>query len=304
MLYISTRNNLDTYTAQRALHEERTSDGGFFVPFYVPVFSPETMNYFRRKTTSETIADILNLFFSLRLNASDIENAIGKITFSCENLNQNIIIAELWHTPDGNCEYIFKQLNYLITGNQQYPVGWSKISIEISLLFALFGVLSAKSFDMAVSVDDLSSITAISYAKAMGLPVNLTICTCDDSNFLWDLLSKGECTTSNTPACLELFLHKVIGGQAVSEYIAACDKKRTYYISEEVQQLLSDSFYPAVVSCNRVENIISGIFRSNQYSLDYSAAHAYGGLQDYRAIIGLNNQTVILSKKRPERIKE
>ena len=49
MLYISTRNNTDTYTAHRALHEEYAPDGGFYVPFYLPTFSSDALNYFTKK---------------------------------------------------------------------------------------------------------------------------------------------------------------------------------------------------------------------------------------------------------------
>ena len=41
MLYVTTRNNRDAYTARRALTENRGPDGGFFVPFREPVFTPE-----------------------------------------------------------------------------------------------------------------------------------------------------------------------------------------------------------------------------------------------------------------------
>lgn len=41
MLYISTRNKSDSYTAHRALHEDRTPDGGLFMPMQVPSFDKQ-----------------------------------------------------------------------------------------------------------------------------------------------------------------------------------------------------------------------------------------------------------------------
>ena len=38
MLYVSTRNRMDTYTAYRALHEKNAPDGGKFVPFQLVAF--------------------------------------------------------------------------------------------------------------------------------------------------------------------------------------------------------------------------------------------------------------------------
>ena len=38
MLYITTRNNYDAFTAYRTLGEGRGPDGGLFVPFQMPHF--------------------------------------------------------------------------------------------------------------------------------------------------------------------------------------------------------------------------------------------------------------------------
>ena len=306
MLYISTRNNVDTYTAFRALCNERSPDGGYFVPFYLPSFSLDALKHFKSKPAYDTIAEILNLFFSLRLTAADIEQTIGNPALSCESLNQNILVAELWHTPEGNSDYIFKKLNYLMTGNLQLPVGWTRIAIEISLLFCVYGIISIKekALDVAVAADDLASITAISFAKAMGLPIGLTICSCEDNSFLWDFINKGECCVSSAPAYTELFLYKLLGGDALAAYLAAADKKRSFCLDDASRQILACEFYPAVVSGNRADSIITGMYRSNHYALDIGAALAYGGLQDYRAIVGVNKNTLIFANNRPERIKE
>ena len=306
MLYISTRSNVDTYTAHRALYEEYAPDGGYYVPFYLPSFSPDVLSYFKRKPAYDTIAEILNLFFSLRLSAVDIEGALGRPSFGCEKLNQNLTAVELWHTPEGNSDYIFKKLNHLMTGNLQLPVGWPRVAIEIALLFSLLSVLpeGVRSFDLAVTADDLSNITALSFAKAMGLPVNLVICACEDNSAFWNLINKGEFSTANTPAYMELFLYKFAGEEYVSAYLSAKNLKQTYFIDESMAPILSEHFYTAVVSRDRAESNISGMFRSNQYSLDIDAALAFGGLQDYRAIEGLNRNTLIFVNKRPERIKE
>ena len=304
MLYISTRNNTDTYTAHRALHEEYAPDGGFYVPFYLPTFSSDALNYFTKKPAYETMAEILNLFFSVRLCAEDIEVAVGKNALDCVNLNQNVSVVEFWHTTEGSSEYLFKKLNYLLSSDLQSPVGWPRVAIEISLLFSMLGICNQKAFDVAVSASDFASITAISYAKAMGLPVQKTICACEDDNEFWALVNKGECSTVNAPAYMELYLYKVMGGEVAANFVKVKEKSSTFYIEEERLPALLEQYYPAVVSHERANSIINGIFRSNQYVFDFDAAFSYGSLQDYRASIGVNNQTIIFSNKKPDRIKE
>lgn len=306
MLYVSTRNSADTYTANHALFEERAVDGGYYTPFYLPCFSAEDLCNFKRKPLYETVCEILNLFFSLRLCASDLEIVLGAPRFETKNMNQNMTVVELWHTPEENSDYIFKKINYLMTGNEIVPSGWPRIAIEIALLFGLLGCFSnnVRMFDLSVTAGDLDDITAIIYAKAMGFPVNVITCACDEGSILWDLTNRGECSTSKVPVYMELFLYKLADNHSVTEFLDACNCRKTYFADETLRQFLNENTYSAVVSADRAGSIISGLFRSNQYVLDHDAALAYGSLQDYRAIVGANNITVIFSKKRPERIKE
>lgn len=306
MLYISTRNSLDTYTAHHALFEERAADGGYYTPFYLPSFSSEDLCNFKRQPVYETVSEIINLFFSLRLCAADIESVLGAPCFESENMNQNLTVVELWHTPEENSDYIFKKINYLMTGNAIVPSGWACIAIKIALLFGLLGCCTNKTriFDVSVTADNLADVTAIIYAKAMGLPVNMITCACDDNSVLWDLVNRGECSTSKIPAYMELFLYKSSDNHTVTEFLDACNNKKTYFADENLQQFLNSNLYPAVVSTDRADSIISGLYRSNQYILDHDAALAYGSLQDYRAMVGANNSTIIFSKKRPECTKE
>lgn len=309
MLYVSTRNINETYTAYRALHEEYAPDGGFYVPFYLPSFSPEEINKMKTKQSYEIIADILNLFFSLHLSATDMEEALEGSYFACKNISQNLIVAELWHTPEGSIDFILNKINHLLTGNADVPVGWPRVAIEVSLLFGLLGLVSdkARSFDMSVTANDFSDLTAVVFAKAMGFSAKLTTCACDDGSVLWDLANKGECCTglgADFPYFFELFLHNAAGYQAVRDFVNAAETKKSFYIDINLQEQLNKHIYPAVVSADRAGSIISGMYSSNQYLFDRNTALAYGSLQDYRAIIGANNQTVILAKAKPENTKE
>lgn len=64
MLYVTTRNNRDAYTAQRVLRENRGPDGGLYVPFREPVFSWEEIDALKEKSFHQCVAEVLNRLFN------------------------------------------------------------------------------------------------------------------------------------------------------------------------------------------------------------------------------------------------
>ena len=195
---------------------------------------------------------------------------------------------------------------------KEYPAnqatGWAYIAIEIALLFGLYvaaETIPAQGLDVAVESSDFADITAIEYAKQMGLPINRIVCATNENGSVWDLFTKGDFnTTSELPMYLECFLFARLGKDAVVQYLQACEKKRIYRADVQQLQTLNDNVFCSVVSVNRVDSIISGMHRANGYVLDPSTAVAYGGLQDYRANGGLNQDTLLLAKQRPALEKE
>ena len=63
MLYVTTRNTADAYTAYRALHEVFAPDGGYYVPFRLTAYSDEEISIIKTQTPGEIIAGILNVIF-------------------------------------------------------------------------------------------------------------------------------------------------------------------------------------------------------------------------------------------------
>ena len=63
MLYVTTRTKNDTFTAARALAEDRSSDGGLFVPLRLPQFDPAQIRQLGEQSFSQNVADVINLFF-------------------------------------------------------------------------------------------------------------------------------------------------------------------------------------------------------------------------------------------------
>ena len=307
MLYVSTRNPADTYTAYRALHEDTAPDGGLYIPFHLPVFTREELSSLKGQSFSATVAQVLNLFFGVKLSSWDIESAIGKMPVKLESVGQRLIIAELWHNPEGDSAHIFNRLYKLMTQLDNPPVGWAVVAIKIALLFAIWSTAdhSFNHFDIAVNADDFSEITAVCYCEQMGIPVNLLICACNENSSVWDFVNKGEFSTgTHNPKYLECFLYQYFDAQQVQNYLKAYQDKEVYLIDESCQQLLSDGLFTSVVSDSRVDTVIASMRSSSQYALDTNAALAYGALQDYRACMGVSNDTLILSIQRPVKAKE
>ena len=319
MLYLSTRNTTDCYTAYRALHESQAPDGGCFVPFRLRKFSREELTELRKTAPCEAVARILDLFFGVNLTGWDVECVVGRCPVKPEYVNQRLLFAECWRNPKGSLQYLVNNLYRRMTGKDRAS-GWALIAIEIALLFGFYATAESipeQGLDVAVTTADFAEISAVLYAKEMGLKINTVICTTNENSGVWDLLTKGEINTSASltetdypeldvaqPKYMECFLFVRFGKEEVLHYLDACNKKRFYRVDEEQLENLNKDMFCCVVSSNRVESIVSGMYRANGYSIDPYTAIAYGVLQDYRANTGLNRDTLILAKYRPVREKE
>lgn len=319
MLYISTRNSTDCYTAYRALNEAQTPDGGIFIPFRLTAFTKDELQQIHNSSCCEAIAKVLNQFFGLSLSGWDVECVIGRNPLKPVTMNQKVLFAEGWRNPESSFQYLLNALYRRMTGRYD-PSGWACIAIEIALLFGLFAAIGdavEQGLDIALNAGDFADLTAVSFAKKMGLPVNMIICTCKENSAAWNLFTKGEfninspsIATSLTkldiaqPAYLESYIFAKLGMDEVKQYLDACANKQVYRVDEKKIQLFNENIYSAVVSANRVEAIVTGMYRTNGYVIDPYTAFAYGGLQDFRAKSGANRETLILAKYRPATEKE
>ena len=323
MLYLSTRNTTDCYTAFRALNEEKAPDGGIFVPFRLPSFTADELREIRSHSSCEAIAKVLNLFFGLRLSGWDVECVVGRCPLKPEFVNQRLLFAECWRNPDGSLQYLMTNLYRRMTGRADAacrPFGWAHIAIEIALLFGIYAAiedLPENGMDAAITAGDFADISAFLFAKQMGLPVNVIVCTSNENSTAWDLLTKGEFHTDGAlittelpmldivrPDYMETFLYIRLGAEEVQRYLQVRERKGLYSVDEEQLPVLNENIFAAVVSANRVDSIASGMYRSNGYAIDPYTAVAYGGLQAYRAHTGMNRDTLLLAKYRPEEKKE
>lgn len=306
MLYVSTRNKLDSFTAHRALHEERAPDNGMFVPFHLTAFSQDDLEKLKEHTFSETVARILNLFFSKQLSGWDIEFSIGRYPLRIEYLNQRIVVAELWHNTKHDYAHLVESIYQRLIAEENQtpnPPQWVKIAVEVAILFGLYGELQKKgidSCDIAVSSENFLYPVSAWYARKMGLPIQCIICSCNESGVVWDFLQRGELTSDSAHVgCLEHLIYGTLGLNCVQTCLKADESEVSVQLTEEELQLLNEGFFAAVVGKNRTDAVMNSLYRTNAYIADPVTAVSYGALQDFRARTGENRVTLLLSRHSP-----
>jgi len=315
MLYVSTRNAHDTFTAHHALHEFRAPDGGFYAPFYFSKFSDTELDDLKKQPASFAIAKALNIFFGLHLSSWDIDLVIGRMPFKIVTLKHRVHIAECWHNPGKSWDYLVSKLYQLITSqchNNTMPCGWAYIAIDIALLFGLLSTnqeIMQKDFDIAIYGDFRDAI-ALMYAKELGFPFHLTILSCSEESMVWDIIKKGEL---NTALCVsdaktntidifdyvELLLFCKLGSAAVTQFLNCQGRKSVFYIDDMQKDVLSSCIFPTVVSTSRLDSLKSGLYQTNEYCVDANTALAFAGLLNYRAQSAISKDTIFLSKRLP-----
>lgn len=312
MLYITTRDNNDAYTAHRTLMADCAPDGGCFVPFQLPYYEANEIALLKEKTFSQTVAEFLNTFFSAGLTALDVDFAIGKIVSKLIPMNHKIVIAELWHNPDGKYSYIEECLYKLMVNCQTNvkPSAWAKTAVRIAILFGLYGQMlrsglfsGDQCIDISVSADDFSVPMTLWYARKMGLPIGSIICVCVNNGSLWDLIHRGVFNPAEVSDTLllsvEQLIHACLGFDEVRRFQEVCRSKRSYTLNEEQLAALNIGLFCAVAGDKRWESITNSVFRSNSYIIDPQTALSYGGLQDYRAKTGGSRTTLLLAENTP-----
>ena len=311
MLYVSTRNHIDSFTAYRTLHEDRAPDGGMFVPIRFPKLSAEEIDGFKNGSFGETVAFVLNLFFSTDLIGWDIDSCVGRYPYKLIPMSHKLIVSELWHNHEADYNYLERQIYKKLTPDGfwgQKTTCWAKIAIRIAVICAIWGEIMAQetsAVDVALMMDDISAPMSVWYAKKMGLPIGRIICAGQDNGLFWDLVHRGEINASaqsnSVPGCAELLIYDVFGLEETKRFVNACDCNRSFRIDESEMSELSEALFVSVIGTQRIESLISSIYRSCGYAADDSVALGFGGLQNYRAQTGCSNKTVLFGLKSASR---
>ena len=267
------------------------------MPFRLPEYTQDQIAALREKTFGQTVAEILNVFFSARLTGWDVDFTIGRNPVKLYAMNHRMAIAELWHNPGSSYNYTVQKLySRLCQGivAVDVPTEWVKVAVRIGVLFAVFGELMrsgiaevTKPVDLAVAADDFSVPMAAWYARKMGLPIAAIVCGCNADSGLWDLVRRGEYNTASQEQTVNLshewLIQATLGCGEVRRYQERCGLRRTYTVSEVALAILNKGLYVAVVGDARIAAVMTSVYKTGSYRLSPDAAIAYGALQDQRA---------------------
>ena len=304
MLYLSTRNKADSFTAHKVLHSAAAPDGGMFMPMQLPVQDDFALARFEEMSFGETVAAIVNLFFGTTLSGWDVDLTIGRQAVELLAMGHKVSIAESWHNPVGLHSYLAQRLYNLAIGNKQNtqaPNSWFCTVIKIAILFGIYGKYCCQEiyeFDVAVDAADLQMLVAIRYAKKMGLPIRKVIWGCTDGDGIWELLTHGDYPAINKERKigLEALLWLEFGYGETEKYNGALERKNTYRLNAlHLAQLRSD-VYVTVVGDDRVKNIIENTKKTDGYQMEECTARAFGALLNHRAKTGEKKYTLLFAQ--------
>lgn len=320
MLYITTRDKAEVYTAYRTLSEDRGVDGGYFVPMHLNPLDRDFINTLKDRSFGQNVAEILNHFFNARMDGWDVESTIGRFPVRLVSMSHRIVFAEVWHNPDRDFARIVRNLTSRIRGTQDstdQPTNWGHMALRIAGLFGVFGELAKEKLvdadhpiDVSVPAADFSLPMAAWYARELGLPIANIVCGCNDNGGVWDLLHHGELRTDGQPMKtptpegdwvvapeLERLIYATVGREEVKNFLEACRCGRSYEPAQVLFEDLRRGVYAGVVSMERMDSIIRSVYNTSAYIMDPYSALAYSGLMDYRTRYSENRTAVVISER-------
>ena len=313
MLYITTRNRADAYTARRALRESRGPDGGMYLPFQVPSYCVEEWTELASMPFGQRVAEILNRLFGTRLTCWDVDVCIGRNPVPITALGHRTLSAELWRNPGLCYDHMARELAAQLLDEPNYKTGWLAIALRIAMLFGIFGQLqTGEPTDISLVSGDFAAPISAYYAKQWGLPIGNIICCCNENSSLWELLCHGQLRTDATsvptvvpeadvavPENLERLIFEAGGMSEVERYLEIQRRGGVYAPGDAVLAEMGKGFRVSVVSSSRIGQTISSVYRTHNYVLSPAAALAYAGMMDARTKPGLAKKALILVEKSP-----
>lgn len=313
MLYITTRNRRDAFTAQRALRENRGPDGGMYLPFHAPSYSAEEWKTLASMPFGQRVAEILNRLFGTRLSCWDVDVCIGRNPVAVVPLAHRTLVAELWRNPGHSYDHMAGELAEQLLGQIDFKTGWLAIALRIAVLFGIYGQLNIEdSVDISLISGDFTAPISAYYAKRWGLPIGKIVCSCNENSSLWELLCHGQLRTDITsvhtmipeadtavPENLERLVFEAGGEAEVARYLEICRRGGSYTPADPILADMSRDFRVSVVSSYRIGQTISSVYRTHNYVLSPGAALAYAGLMDARSKPGLGKNALILAERSP-----
>ena len=309
MLYVTTKNKHDAYTAYRTLHADCADDGGLFMPFRMVTLDRQQVLELKDESFGQCVAETLNRFFACRLTGWDVEFCIGRYPAKTVDVGHRILSSQTWHNQAWDYAWAERTLAQKICGD--LPEGkvpaWVKIAIRVAFLAGVFGQLLEQGVvspenpvDVAVPGGDFSIPMSVWYARKIGLPVANIICGCEENSPAWDLLHLGTVKTeTEMPTFLEQLICETLGHREAQRYGDVCAARGVYSLLPVEAEKLRSGMFAGVISQDRVATLISNVYRTDAYVLGPNTSLAYGGLLDFRAKTGENRVALLLAERSP-----
>lgn len=317
MLYVTTTDNAKTYSPEQVLHPNDSANDGYYVPLQLPVLDSDII---RGSSANDTVAHLLNLFFSTHLTGRDVDLAIGKFPVRLFHMNHRISVIESWHNLEWDFSRMVKNLTAQIQGSRdtEQPLGvWPQIAIRAAVICGAYTqmqkdieLLKGDCFDIAVPSGDFSCAMSAWLCKQLGIPIHNIVVCCNDNNNLWEFFNHGELRTgrtpvlTDTPECdktvaelIEMLINFHGTASEAIHFKSCCRDGRIYFPHEDVFRKMADGFYVSVIGQARTETTILGAYSTHGYVLGPYSALTYAGALDYRARTGENRHIMILSEK-------
>lgn len=321
MLYLSTKNQHDTYTSYRVIHTGTASDGGLYVPFRLPRLDEAMIRELSAGSLCGNMAQILNLFFGTGITELELEYVLGRNHTRLSTMTHRVVIGELWHNVQWNYDNAVQAVSDALRreGKGESPTDWVRTAVRIASIFALYGqivaegvIASGEMLDIAVPMGDFAAPMAAWYARKMGLPIGTIICGCNENSALWDLMNLADISTGDTvmetltplcdhqvPAGLNRLVFETLGWEEAVRFDAICENGRHFAPAEEQYDLIKAGFFTAVSSISRIDSVIRNVYSTTGYILSPYDALAYGALLDYRSKSGQGSTCLLISERSP-----
>jgi len=306
MLYVTTKQRRNPVTSYKPLISDAGEDGGCYLPFRIePLPWVDTIE---ELSFSQAVSNILNYFFSAKLNAWDIESGIGRSTCRIAALSSKMLVAETWHNPGFSYGYITERIYASLCEEHKIkgrPTFWVRVVTRVAVIFGLYAdavkshyICKSEQLDIALSGDDLTDLIACYYAKILGLPIGMILCG-SQSGQLWDLIQRGVINTQQlSPEAIrfaEWLLAVMENGQTTTSTSDKGKQEKQLYLESNTLASLQKVFFAAVISHERITSVINSVFRTDSCVINANTAAAYGAIQDYRTKAGFGNTTLLFA---------
>lgn len=299
-----------------AFREDRSPDGGLYVPEEIPKLSWDALCALGRLTENAAAGKLLAMYLGDRITPWDLDFSVGRRWIRQKDLDRKNVLIQCWHNPEGALDYLLRFLSERLG----QPSGfWARTVLQIAAAgtvlarMAVQGELTPEEpAEFAAVSGDFSGVLAGLYLKGMGFPVGKLICCCNENNSVWELVHLGQlrtdgvCLKTQTPRAdillpmgLEHLLCCLGGEKAALEYARCAYMGLTYVPEEALAARLQRLIFVGVVSRERLSLTLNGVLKNYGCILSPYTAIAYASAQDYRAKSGENRLCLLLSDRNP-----